>query len=448
MYIINEGEYTVKKFKSVLMIFIVLIANILNTLTFSTVYGEEPTSEEVQTEYSPHAKYILMEDLTSGAVLFEQNADTTFAPGNLVKIVTAITVLENCSDLSKTVTVENGLLDGFDYNNNYHIGLKYGETLSVHDLLAAMLVHDATDCAIVLGHSILDSHDDFVTQMNTIAVNAGALNTTFTDTSGLDTINAKTTLRDMKCITQYALQIETFAKLVSTEKIEIPPTNKYSEPRILFNINQFISTYYSTAHFNGNIKGVKTYFNNEDDCGNISYYKNATNEILILCAKSDSDETNIYSYNDIEYLIDYVHTNFTTVTLIEKEQFLSEVKINNSSSSERLLLASDSKLTYKMPVDYDKSKIEQIIITNNNIEAPIKKGEPLGKVEVYYDGRKCGEVNLIAYTSVESSIFSYIKYIFFVIVDSIYFKIIILIFIAIFIIRTININRHKRKRNK
>ena len=433
-----------KPFMFLLMFIFIFNFTVCSYAVNDTKESDSEESDVKPEEYVPHASSLLAVDINSDMILYEENANRKFSPGSLTRIVTAIVALENCTDLDGTVTVEDGILENFDYDK-FNIGLKYGEEITFRNLIEAMLIHDAGDCAIVLGHTVFDSEKEFIDKMNSYATDAGATNTHFSDTSGFDLKNSYTTLNDMNLVSQKIMENKTFASIVSTIKTEIPPTNKYSKERILYNTNNFISTYYSTDYINPKIKGIKTYYNSAEDCGNIAYYSNGHNIMLLLCAQSDSDESSNYAYKDIEYLIDYSLENFTDVTIIKKEEIISEAKINNSDDSDRLLLVSDETLVYKLPVDYKKAQIERKTTLNKNIKAPVKKGEILGKTEAFYNGQKCGEVNLVAYTSVDSSILTYIKHIISSVFSSVYFWIIIILLLALFIIRTININRRKKR---
>ena len=175
--------------------------------------------------------YILM-DADTGRVLYEKNADKQFNPGGLVKILTAITAIELCDDLTKKVTVEEGVLENFDYEMS-NIGLIYGETLSVQTLLKAMMVYDAGDCALVLANEVGKSYSEFIDSMNAIAKKAGAQNSKFTDPAGCGDKDQETTLNDMYKISKYAMKNAAFVKIAKDDYIEIAPTNKYKSKRIL-----------------------------------------------------------------------------------------------------------------------------------------------------------------------------------------------------------------------
>ncbi|MBE7051809.1 MAG: D-alanyl-D-alanine carboxypeptidase [Ruminococcaceae bacterium] len=391
--------------------------------------------------YSPHAKYMLMVDVQSDTVMYEANADATFSPGGLTKILTAITAIENYGDLSKKITVKKGYYEKYNYKDG-NIGLKYDEVMSAKNMIEGLLLYDAGDCAYALAHNI--GYKKFIKSMNDIAKKAGATNSAFSNPDGCEDDNHKTTLRDMYLITKYAMQNEFFSEVFGADRIEIGATNK-SDIRILFNKNQFLSNYYSLDNFNPNINGAKSYTNSNEDCGIVANYKTPSNDILILCAKSDIESPIVYAYDDVEYLIKYATENYSKHTLLAAEEFVSEVNVPNAKGKKRLLLVNEKEIRTVLENNHDASKLQTKTIVNEKIRAPIKKGDVLGKTEIYYGDKKCGSSNLLAYSDVESSFFVYMGYIGGIIFGSFYFKLIIIAFIAVFAIRAININKGKRK---
>lgn len=405
---------------------------------------EEAADDEAE-KYSPHAGLMLMADGDTGLVMYEKNADKQFNPGGLVKILTAITAIELCDDLTKKVTVEEGVLENFDYEMS-NIGLIYGETLSVQTLLEAMMVYDAGDCALVLANEVGKSYSEFIDSMNAIAKKAGAQNSNFTDPAGCGDNDQETTLNDMYKISKYAMKNAVFAKIAKDDYIEIAPTNKYKSKRILFSTNQFLTSYYSDKHKNPAIEGIKSYYISKKDCGIIANYKAGQSNLYILCAQSDSDEENIYSYNDVEYLIEYAKQNFSVVTLVDEEEFVHEAYVANGKDTNKLLIITENKIRTMLPHGYDSSAIEMKFDIADNIHAPVQKREKLGTMTVYYEGLKCGETNLLAYSDIESSTFTYFKHKIKTFFGSIYFKLGILLIAALLILKTVMLNKRKKSK--
>ena len=100
-----------------------------------------------------------------------------------------------------------------------------------------------------------------------------------------------------------------------------------------------------------------------------------------------------------------------------------------------------------LPTNYDSELLEIKTQTKDEIYAPIKKGDVLGKTTVYYDGKKCGEVNLLAYSDIEKSNIVFIGKKLSLIFESVYFKLIVALIIFAFIYKLLD-NKKKAKREK
>ncbi len=405
---------------------------------------DDSDAEIEEEEYRPHAKHLLAVDMKSGLFMYEKNITQSFNPGSLVKILTAITVLDNIKNIDKTVTIPDGILENYDYDNG-NIGLRYGENMTVRSLLEAMLIYDAGDCALALAYTTADKYEKFIAMMNETAKKAGAENSVFTNPTGNEGKSQKTTLSDMYHITKYALKNKTFAKIVSTERVEFAPTNKYLQPRILFNTNQFITTYYSLNHKNRNMKGVKSYYNSDDDCGVIALYEDSVDSILLLCADSNRRDDNNYSYNDAEFILNYSKSNYKMTTLLHNEEIVSEIMLPNGKESDHLLAVSNGIVQAKLPITHKSSDIKIKTDLREQIMAPVKKGEILGSASVYYGDNKCGTVELVAYSDIGHSTINLAKHWMSIVFNSLYFKLILVALAALFLYKAIRVNSRKKQ---
>ena len=140
----------------------VLAASVVPVLALVLAVGASPllalAQETAQASYSASeppaltsSKALLVERET-GTTLLEVGADERAYPASLTKVMTALVVLEN-ADLDAEVTVEEGDLDEVTWDSSI-AGLKVGETLTVRDLLACLLVPSGNDASYVLARFV------------------------------------------------------------------------------------------------------------------------------------------------------------------------------------------------------------------------------------------------------------------------------------------------------
>ena len=147
-----------------------------------------------------------------GQVLWSRNADVRMPMASTTKIMTALTVLAGSDDLDRAVTVpgEAGGVEGAA------VYLFEGETLTLGQLLDAVLIESANDAATALAIAVAGSVEAFAGQMNTLADEMGLVDTHFVNPHGLDDAEHYTTARELAQIARTAMTYDAFAKTVST----------------------------------------------------------------------------------------------------------------------------------------------------------------------------------------------------------------------------------------
>lgn len=170
-------------------------------------------SASAQVNFSTGAQSAIVIGQGNCRVFYEKNADKALPIASTTKILTAITVLENTQDVDKVVTVPDEAV-GVEGSSIY---LAHGEQLRIIDLLYGLMLQSGNDCAAALAILTSGSIADFAKLMNETAAKAGATGANFTNPHGLHDDNHKCSARDLAFITSYAMNNETFRKIVSTE---------------------------------------------------------------------------------------------------------------------------------------------------------------------------------------------------------------------------------------
>ena len=201
------------------------------------------------------SKSAILIDKSSFYILYKQNENLKIPIASTTKIMTALVVLENYREkLSDEVTITLPMIqvEGSD------IELKYGEKISVENLLKGLLIMSGNDTAYALAYHFAGK-DDFVLKMNEKARLLGLNNTQFNDPAGLDD-NGFSTAKDLAVLGAYAMKNSKFKEIVQTPETEIYSTNGLiahnlkSSNRMLREEEQY---YYPFT------VGIKTGFTNE-----------------------------------------------------------------------------------------------------------------------------------------------------------------------------------------
>ncbi len=202
-------------------------------------------------DISVSASSAVLIEAESGRVLYSKDADKRRPMASTTKIMTALVALEN-HDLDAPIKIPKEAV-GIEGSSLY---LTEGETLTLHELLYALMLRSANDAAVAIAIAVGGSVSDFAEMMNEKAEEMGLTHTHFDNPHGLDSEDHYTTARELALITAEALKNEVFREIVSTYKKSLPLGN-VPDRRLVVNHNRLLRTY------DGCI-GVKTGFTKKD----------------------------------------------------------------------------------------------------------------------------------------------------------------------------------------
>ena len=121
----------------------------------------------------------------TGAILFADNAEAEAYPASVTKLMTALLVLEDIEAKKYSFDTRVTATDEVDKSEPSVVGLKTGQSMTVDDLLMALMVKSANDAAIALGVNSAGSLDAFVAKMNARAAELGMTKTRYYNPNGL-----------------------------------------------------------------------------------------------------------------------------------------------------------------------------------------------------------------------------------------------------------------------
>ena len=120
------------------------------------------------------ARAAILMDAATGEILFQREPDLLLPPASTTKIITALVVLESGRPLTESLTVSKTAARV----PSSKLYLRPGQTMSIHDLLYALLLSSANDAGMVLAEGIGGSVERFAEMMTRKAHDIGATNST------------------------------------------------------------------------------------------------------------------------------------------------------------------------------------------------------------------------------------------------------------------------------
>ncbi len=351
-------------------------------------------------------KSVFMYETNSDTLLHSWNADTRVHPAGLVKIMTALVVLENCG-LDEMATATKTALSSIT-NRDIAINLKPGEQMSVENLLYAMLVYAANDAASVLAEHTSGSVEAFVEQMNVRAQELGCTGTTFFNPHGLHHDEQYMTARDVCRILLAALEYEAFRSAFCTEYYTIPATNLSDERKIVTN-NYLINADFVAIYLDHRVKGGRTGVSNDSRRNIASLSESGDMEVICVVMGAESIvASNGYSvdvyggFPQTISLLDQAYTNTARRQIICAGQMLKQQTVMNGDHN--VFYFSRETCTAILPAGYTLDQLDfRYTEAPGSLNAPITKGQNMANLQVWYGNSCIAETEVYAANDVPLS---------------------------------------------
>jgi len=231
------------------------------------------------------AKSIDLINAETGAVLFERDAAAQHAPASTAKIVTALTALRSARP-EDVVTIQDS--DVVDPALESNMGLKSGDTVTVHDLLVGLFLPSGNDAANALarftGERLPDDGQPplqrFIAEMNAEAARIGMTQSHFVNPSGDDANGQVVTAHDLGVAARALLAEPALRPIVALPAAEVRVGGPDARVISLTNTNELVLT-------NG-VYGVKTGTTEKaGECLIVAYRTASENVIAVILDSTD-----------------------------------------------------------------------------------------------------------------------------------------------------------------
>ncbi len=325
-------------------------------------------------------------DGKTGRLLWEKNGEKPFAMASTTKIMTAILVLEN-ADLEDTVTISKNAA----HQPEVHMDLKEGEQWKVRDLLSAMMLRSYNDAAVALAEHVSGSVEKFCAQMTKKAEEIGAKDTVFGSPNGLDShltdAQHHSTAYDMSLIAAYALENETFREIIAQPEISVADIEGKHICNAT-NADRFLKEYSGAL-------GIKTGYTNK--AGHCFVGAAEREDVLLISTVLGSgwgDAGKQKKWTDTKALMDYGFDTFHPYEAVAKGTVLGEVKLIDSPVEQV-----ETVLAEGYTALFSEEEIENLRLETDlpkEVQAPVEKGERLGKATLWLGEEKLAEIDLLA----------------------------------------------------
>ena len=346
---------------------------ILVCFSFIKVHAEDLT-------LAPNSKSAILIEASTGEVLFEKNADEKKAPASMTKMMSMLLIVEA---IEKDVISWNQMItvsENASKMGGSQILLDTGEQMSVEDLFKGVAIASGNDAVVALAEAIAGSVDNFVAMMNKKAKELNLTNTNFKNPHGLDEANHYSSARDMSLIARELVKHE---KVLEYSSIYETYLRENLDTKVwLVNTNKLV-------RFKKRVDGLnKGYTNNAGYCLTATMKQNGMRLISVVM---DYDNANLRNSETSE-MLDYGFAQYTLDIPLTKKSVLGKKEVNNGYDRYVNIVPIEDVtfLTKKM----DEKINPTYKVKVKNLQAPIKKGDIVGKLIVMDNNKTIKEIDL------------------------------------------------------
>lgn len=330
----------------------------------------------------PARAWVLV-DQPSGRILAAGNPDVQLAPASLTQLMTAYVLFTDLRNkklvLGNTLTVPVSALR----QEGATIFLTAGEPVKVETLLQGMLVGSATDATLTLVEAVSHSETAFVSRMNDEARRMGLTRTQFTNATGLDQPGNVTTAHDLAELARILQKDFPQYQYFFTQK-------EFSHKGIHFyNTNRLL-------WLDGSVSGLKTGRTAKAGYGVVASATRGDQRRIAVVLGANADARRAQSALG---LLNYGFEYFDGARLYRAGQAIKSVKLyRGARDSVNIGVAQDF---YVLVAKGAIPRVKAQILTQQPVLAPVRKGQPLGRLRLSVDGVALGDYPLLAIQDVE-----------------------------------------------
>ena len=332
------------------------------------------------------AKTAIIQDYHSGEILFEKEADLSIYPASMTKIMTSIIAFDliKSGDLNmdeKFIISERAWrLSTSGYSSMF---IMVGDEVSVENLLKGIIIASGNDACVALAEGIAGTEEEFAILMTAKAKELGMDNTIFSNSSGINHPDNRSTVRDIMIMSGYLIKEHPELYKMFAEK-EFTWDRTGGDPITQGNRNPLL-------YKNLGADGIKTgYLALEKYSLASSINRNGRR---LIAVGSGFKSKNLRSKESTKMLT-YALTNFDLVKITEANKPFQ--KIDVWLGKEKTVDVYTNEDIYKTIKKAKKKLLKVSLNYDGPVEAPINKDQKVAKLKVVYDQELVGEYDLLA----------------------------------------------------
>lgn len=334
-----------------------------------------------------NAAYVLM-DYDTGTILAQKNAEQPLPPASLTKMMTSYLIEQRLlqgklKEDEPVLMTPDAWCRGSSEESCMYVDVN--QTAPVIDMLKGIIIVSGNDAAKAMAQHIAGSETSFADLMNAEAKKIGMTHTHFMNATGMPADGHEASAHDLALLS----------------KAIIRNSQKYYP---LYSQREF--TYNNIKQGNRNVllysdktvDGLKTgHTNDAGFCLAASSKRGNMRLISVILGAKSAEERGKQSRE----LLDWGFGHFTTKVAAPANQMMGTIPVKYGQA-DAVNVVTQNNLQVLLP-KIEEDNVKTVVSLNPNVAAPVKAGQPVGKMTATLNGKPVASVNLVAQSAVEES---------------------------------------------
>ena len=335
----------------------------------------------------PADAYFLM-DATTGQVLVDHNGDSSLPPASLTKIMTSYVLAEEVdagrASLDDMIKVSrNAWSQNPAFRGSSLMWIEPGNPVSLGDLERGVVISSGNDASVAVAEHLAGTESSFVDVMNQLGAELGLDNTVYRNPHGLPHPEHRTTARDLATLSVALINGH-------PEHYKI-----YKEQSFTYNgIKQYNRN--SLLRSDASVDGLKTGYTSEAGYGLVASAQREDMRLVAVVLGSASKRTRA---SENSSLLNYGFRFFQNLRPLSAEVTLVEPRVWKGATESLHAGVLESVV---LTVPRERTAVDITLMVNDQLEAPLSRGDVIGNVQVVRGGEVLFETPLLVLEDVPS----------------------------------------------
>lgn len=327
-------------------------------------------------------------DFDTGTVLLEKNADQVMVPSSMSKIMTAYLVFERLKNGDVKLNDLFPVSEKAWKMEGTRMFVNLNSKVSVDDLLKGVVVQSGNDACVVLAEGLSGTEGSFAEEMTRKALEMGAKNTTFLNSTGWPDEGHVTTCKDLALMAERTIRDfpDYYTQYYGLKEFEYNNIKQLNRNPLLFK--------------GIGADGMKT---GHTDAGGYGLVASAKQEDRRLIMVINGLPTAKAREEEATALMNWGYIYFKNYKIFGKGDVV-EVADVWGGTEKTVPLVSGESILLTLPRNQRKD-LQVKVVYDSPLSAPLKAGDQAGTIEVTVPGKDVKKVPLYVGKDIEKAWF-------------------------------------------